>query len=73
MDHICQVALSYAGMQLMRSFIQALPEASSPVHRDVVAPTLQTVADAAEALRSKGFVNYFGLQRFGAGVNATHQ
>ncbi|CAL5229719.1 g13095 [Coccomyxa viridis] len=40
--------------------------------RDVVAPTLQAVADAAEALRSKGFVNYFGLQRFGAGVNATH-
>jgi len=43
------------------------------VHRDVVAPSLQAVGDAADALRSKGFVNYFGLQRFGAGVNATHQ
>lgn len=42
-------------------------------HRDVVAPSLQAVADAAEALRTKGFVNYFGLQRFGAGINGTHQ
>ena len=43
------------------------------MRRDVVAPSLQAVCDAAEALRSRGFVNYFGLQRFGAGVHATHQ
>jgi tRNA(Glu) U13 pseudouridine synthase TruD len=43
------------------------------VSRDVVASSLQDVVDAAEALKTKGFVNYFGLQRFGAGVNATHQ
>ena len=43
------------------------------VCRDVVAPSLQAVADAAEALKARGFVNYFGLQRFGAGVSATHQ
>lgn len=70
---VLKAALSCAGMQLMHSSMKALPKGRSPVHRDVVAPTLQAVADAAEALRSKGFVNYFGLQRFGAGVNATHQ
>ena len=46
---------------------------SGTVCREVVAPSLRDVADAAEALKTKGFVNYFGLQRFGAGVNATHQ
>ena len=25
-----------------------------------------------ESVRSKGFINYYGLQRFGSGDNATH-
>ncbi len=62
-----------AAAQLKCSFVQGITDKMPSVCRDVVAPTLQIVADAAEALRSKGFVNYFGLQRFGAGVNATHQ
>jgi tRNA pseudouridine13 synthase len=35
--------------------------------------TPQQVADAATALRAFGFVNYFGLQRFGSGSVANHR
>lgn len=31
------------------------------------------VEAAAEGLRQSGFVNYFGLQRFGSGAVATHR
>jgi hypothetical protein len=31
------------------------------------------VASAVEALRSQGFANYFGLQRFGTGGTPTHR
>jgi hypothetical protein len=31
------------------------------------------VVSAVEGLASHGFVNYFGLQRFGSGLSATHQ
>lgn len=46
---------------------------SGTVSRDVVASSLQDVVDAAEALKTKGFVNYFGLQRFGTGGIPTHR
>jgi len=32
-----------------------------------------TVQEAAEALRARGFINYFGLQRFGSGSSGTHR
>ncbi len=70
----CRGLLTFcAAAHLMCSIMRGFPDRMPSARRDVVAPTLQAVADAAEALRSKGFVNYFGLQRFGAGVNATHQ
>ena len=59
-------------MQLVQASC-SIPLQSTCGRRDVVARSLRAVVDAAEALRSQGFVNYFGLQRFGAGVNATHQ
>lgn len=31
------------------------------------------VLSAVEGLRNRGFVNYFGLQRFGSGVSPTHE
>lgn len=31
------------------------------------------VRAAVESLRTRGFVNYFGLQRFGSGVSGTHE
>jgi tRNA(Glu) U13 pseudouridine synthase TruD len=31
------------------------------------------VTSAVEGLASHGFVNYFGLQRFGSGLSATHK
>jgi len=31
------------------------------------------VQEAAEALRARGFINYFGLQRFGSGSSGTHR
>ncbi|KAK9845240.1 hypothetical protein WJX81_000864 [Elliptochloris bilobata] len=31
------------------------------------------VAEAAETLRARGFINYFGLQRFGSGCSSTHR
>lgn len=31
------------------------------------------VAAAAEALRRSGFINYYGLQRFGSGAVPTHR
>ena len=31
------------------------------------------VATAAEALRRSGFINYYGLQRFGSGAVPTHK
>ncbi len=30
------------------------------------------VRAAVESVRSNGFINYYGLQRFGSGDNATH-
>lgn len=35
--------------------------------------TLAQVAAAVEGLAKDGFVNYFGLQRFGSGASATHR
>lgn len=32
-----------------------------------------TVAMACETLRTRGFINYFGLQRFGSGCSSTHR
>ncbi len=31
------------------------------------------VAEGAEVLRARGFINYFGLQRFGNGSSPTHR
>ena len=31
------------------------------------------VAMACETLRTRGFINYFGLQRFGSGCSSTHR
>ena len=40
--------------------------------RNVVAEGEATVSNAIEALQSNGFINYFGLQRFGSGDTGTH-
>lgn len=39
---------------------------------DFVSMPEQVVA-AVEGLARDGFVNYFGLQRFGSGMSATHK
>lgn len=41
--------------------------------RDVQANALRDVAAGAEAVKARGFVNYFGLQRFGTGPIKTHR
>lgn len=33
----------------------------------------RNVMEAVESVRTRGFVNYFGLQRFGSGVSGTHE
>ncbi|KAJ4969364.1 hypothetical protein NE237_016065 [Protea cynaroides] len=40
--------------------------------RGVVADSEDTIKAAADALGKKGFINYFGLQRFGSGSVPTH-
>ncbi|CAA6658521.1 unnamed protein product [Spirodela intermedia] len=42
------------------------------VLRGVVADSDDTIKAAADALGRKGFINYFGLQRFGSGSVPTH-
>lgn len=41
--------------------------------RDVEAGSLHDVAAAVEAVREDGFINYFGLQRFGSAGGRTHR
>lgn len=41
--------------------------------RNVEAESASAVAAAAEGLRASGFINYFGLQRFGSGAVPTHR
>ncbi|KAK9908622.1 hypothetical protein WJX75_000533 [Coccomyxa subellipsoidea] len=41
--------------------------------RDVEAGSLRDVAAAVEAVRDDGFINYFGLQRFGSAGGRTHR
>ena len=41
--------------------------------RALQAQSLSDVAAAAEAVRTNGFINYYGLQRFGTGGAATHR
>ncbi|KAK9809841.1 hypothetical protein WJX72_000220 [[Myrmecia] bisecta] len=41
--------------------------------RQVEGATACQLAAAADALREQGFINYFGLQRFGAGAIGTHR
>ena len=43
------------------------------VIRDVSSCTEGEVDEACASLRDKGFINYFGLQRFGTGSVPTHQ
>ena len=43
------------------------------VLRNVDPEARSTVADAATALHDSGFINYFGLQRFGSGDAPTHR
>lgn len=43
------------------------------VLRNVEADSPAVVAEAAEGLRRSGFINYFGLQRFGSGAVPTHR
>ncbi|KAF8388099.1 hypothetical protein HHK36_026765 [Tetracentron sinense] len=40
--------------------------------RGVVAESEETIKAAADALGRQGFINYFGLQRFGSGTVPTH-
>ncbi|CAN0920472.1 Multisubstrate pseudouridine synthase 7 [Linum grandiflorum] len=40
--------------------------------RGVVADSEETIKESAESLGRHGFINYFGLQRFGSGSVATH-
>ncbi|CAJ2631517.1 unnamed protein product [Trifolium pratense] len=40
--------------------------------RGVVADSVDTIKAAADSLGQHGFINYFGLQRFGSGSVATH-
>eukprot|EP00897_Mesotaenium_endlicherianum_P005488 jgi/Mesen1/4968/ME000248S04252 len=41
--------------------------------RGVEAPSESVIAQAAEGLKASGFINYFGLQRFGSGNVGTHE
>ncbi len=41
--------------------------------RNIEAASPDVVKAAAEGLRQSGFVNYFGLQRFGSGAVPTHR
>lgn len=43
------------------------------VLRDVQFERRQDVDDAFESLKTNGFINYFGMQRFGSGSTATQQ
>ncbi|KAL9266930.1 hypothetical protein AKJ16_DCAP18088, partial [Drosera capensis] len=40
--------------------------------RGVVADSLDIIKESADALGKQGFLNYFGLQRFGSGTAPTH-
>lgn len=40
--------------------------------RNVGVGSESTISGALEALKTRGFVNYFGLQRFGSGNTGTH-
>lgn len=35
--------------------------------------SMKNILAAAESVKKRGFINYFGLQRFGSGVSATHE
>jgi tRNA pseudouridine13 synthase len=41
--------------------------------RGIKAEDKEKVAEAVRSLRQSGFINYFGLQRFGAGRVPTHE
>lgn len=44
--------------------------------RDLVLPTKEAednILAAVESIQTRGFVNYFGLQRFGSGTSSTHE
>lgn len=41
--------------------------------RDIEAGSLHDVTAAVNAVRDAGFVNYFGLQRFGSAGGRTHR
>ncbi|PWN47064.1 pseudouridine synthase [Violaceomyces palustris] len=43
------------------------------VLRNVKADSDETIHEAIEVVRSKGFINYFGMQRFGTGSIPTHR
>lgn len=43
------------------------------VLRDVKGATEQQITDSLESLRSNGFINYFGMQRFGTSAIMTHE
>ncbi|KAH3757564.1 tRNA pseudouridine synthase D [Pelomyxa schiedti] len=43
------------------------------VLRDVSGATEQEIAASIETLKSQGFINYYGLQRFGTGSVSTHR
>lgn len=41
---------------------------------DLLHPGAETnVRNAVDSIKSRGFINYFGLQRFGSGVSPTHE
>lgn len=40
--------------------------------RGVIADSVETINAAADGLRKNGFINYYGLQRFGSGSVPTH-
>ena len=41
--------------------------------REVQGATRDEVGAAVEALKEQGFINYYGLQRFGSGSSPTHK
>jgi tRNA pseudouridine13 synthase len=43
------------------------------VLRDIPADSAEAVVAAADGLRRSGFINYYGLQRFGTGAVRTHR
>lgn len=51
--------------------VRPSPTSSSP-EPEVDEPFLSTVRNSMEILRNRGFINYFGMQRFGTGAIPTH-